>query len=282
MVEEIDRAESQAMIMVLGSTATNLINYETLEQVSSRKRHRLVMLGSAEIQERFFFMIKPEQVNDGVLTALHDWREVLNKDDERLAFMLKYMLPKIDVVLSLKRFVVSLIGFIDKVKSNPKNAFKEFEEFKKVTDTFVNDPELKLIEASFHKYIYGDFNLKAKTLIKLKTSLSPQKLINGFSSQNQIVIDPVEDFVFTCFQFHSNYQAKVGKGQFVFNARFKHSLTALLFQMKRKKWITDTNEEIIEFIVQLLPGSSRDSLRKYSSPSKKISSKHAIDIQLFS
>lgn len=279
MVEEIHKAESQAMILILGNTAANLVNYETLEKVGTRKRHRLCMLALTEIRTRFFFMIKPEQVNDGVLKALDDWKIELNKDDERLAFMLKYMIPKVDFTLNQKRFVVSLIGFINQVQSNPQNAFKEFEEFKKVTDAFADDPDLKLVEESFQRYTYGE--TKSKTFVKIKTSLSPEKLIYGFSTQNQIVIEPVDDFVYSCFQFHVNYLGKPPKGNFQFTPRFKHAFTVLLFEMKRRKWITSTKEEITDLIVQLIPGSSRASLKKYSSPSKEISSKHAIDPQLF-
>lgn len=270
------------MILILSSRPSELINYETLEKVNSRKRHRLCMLALNEIQRRFFFMIQPEQVNQGVIDYLEEWRLNLNRDDEQLVFLLKSMFPDVNINLNLKRFTVSLINFIRVLKDDAQKAFSDFQELDRVCSGFGDDPELKLFERSFHAYLYGDFRQKERKFRQLKTSLSPEKLIEGFSAQDKIVIDPVDDFVHACFQFNSNYEKKAGIGHFRFLPRFKHSFTVLLFGMKRKKWISSTNEEITDLLVGLIPGSSRDSIRKYSSPAKKISAKHAIDIQLFS
>jgi len=46
----------------------------------------------------------------------------------------------------------------------------------------------------------------------------------------------VENFVYSFFEFHSQYQIPEMHGDFMSRSRFKHAFTVLLFDMRRKKW----------------------------------------------
>jgi hypothetical protein len=271
------------LVGMVSGYAERLINYETLQEVKVSNRNRLCLLALNAVEKSFFMNADPKMITASISKELNVWKSELVKEEEQFKFFLRKLFPDVNVIVNLSRFNTLLIKFIDSVVDRNHAAFENCRLFLDSPSPFDNVKDLKLNERTFEAYLLGDFRKAQREYKKIKIILSPEKLINGFLSQDKVIIDKVENFVYSCFEFNGQYATPSDLTDgFVFHSRFKHAVTDLLFEMKRKKWVTSTNEEIIDLIVQLIPNSSRESLKKYSSPQKKISPKHRIDIHLFS
>ena len=115
---------------------------------------------------------------------------------------------------------------------------------------------------------------------------SPDKVVLAFeflAEKGFCKINNVSAFVHDAFAFPSQYVAPKTNGFYhVVWEKPYHSLTVLMRDLKNKGRITNTKQDLIEWVSVLLPSVSKDSIRKYmSSNDKKLSEKKSIDIQIF-
>ena len=161
---------------------------------------------------------------------------------------------------------------------------------------------LETIKDRSHPFFSNNYNLNKKpdydenlvfhhilnnnsSIIKLRYSADPKYLINGFTYLIKIDIielNEVEAFVYSNFNFSSKYNLpnSFKKYNFIWKSKVKSSFPQLLGQLKEKRNITSTYEEISDFVLQYIK-IARDSAYQYATQKQKLSKNNLIDYKPF-
>lgn len=202
------------------------------------------------------------------------FKTICEEKSKKLAELLNIYSSGYQENLLQKAFYDRLIYSIDQFLDGSHPAFKDKEQFlgKRNIVNFLPLPDNVIESASI------------ENISKLKTIKSPGVLIKAFThlaDSKYCLISDIESFVYHRFQFNSQYEVNADKP---FHFRWdadKHILSDLLGRMKKKRSINATYPEIAQWVLSLTGLKSAESVMKYSSGAKKISSKKVIDLQLF-
>ncbi|QMU30578.1 hypothetical protein [Adhaeribacter radiodurans] len=252
-----------------------IFNINKLEGKPELVQGKILLMWADLVSYSFFLNINPNQINDGVKQLIKIEIAYLQKANDFLNSLIEFSpfgrrenkLQKIYNQLIQER-LVKILDLSHPAIINYKEFISQKPEYDK-----------ELIEESWIK----TFDLDNKT--KLKYSADPKYLINGFTYLIRIGVielDDIESFVYANFNFSNRYKLPNFTKEYNFNwkGKVKNSFPQLLGQLKERRNITSTYEEIVDFVLQYIK-IARDSAYQYATQKQKLSKNNLLDYKPF-